>query len=83
MMLKAEGGGVKNVIGTVTVPADWPNEQRVREVKREIPPGATVELQTHRRRWPADVGEDSLAASGQGGPGGGHLRGPAADGPSA
>jgi hypothetical protein len=42
MSLKAEGGGLKNVIGTVTVPADWPNQQRVREVKREIPPGATV-----------------------------------------
>jgi hypothetical protein len=42
MSLKAEGGGLKNVIGTVTVPAEWPNQQRVREVKREIPPGATV-----------------------------------------
>jgi transglutaminase-like putative cysteine protease len=42
MLLKAEGGGVKNVIGTVTVPADWPDEQRVRVVKQEIPPGATV-----------------------------------------
>jgi hypothetical protein len=42
MRLKAEGGGVKNAIGTVTVPADWPNQQQVREVKREIPPGATV-----------------------------------------
>ncbi len=42
MRLKAEGGGVKNVIGTVTVPADWPDEQRVRVVKQEIPPGASV-----------------------------------------
>ena len=42
MRLKAEGGGVKNVIGTVTVPADWPNQQRVRVVTQEIPPGATV-----------------------------------------
>jgi transglutaminase-like putative cysteine protease len=42
MRLKAEGGGVKNVIGTVTIPADWPDQQRVRVVKQEIPPGATV-----------------------------------------
>ena len=42
MIFKAEGGGVKNVIGTVTVPADWPNQQRVRVVQQEIPPGATV-----------------------------------------
>jgi transglutaminase-like putative cysteine protease len=42
MRLKAEGGGVKNVVGTVTVPADWSDQQRVRVVKQEIPPGATV-----------------------------------------
>jgi hypothetical protein len=42
MVLKAEGGGVKNVTGTVTVPADWLNQQRVREVRRDIPPGATA-----------------------------------------
>lgn len=42
MVLKAEGGGFRNLLGTVTVPADWPNQQRVRVVKQDLPPGATV-----------------------------------------
>ena len=42
MVLKASGGGFKNVVGTVTVPGDWPNQQRVRVVKDDLPPGAVV-----------------------------------------
>jgi hypothetical protein len=46
MILKAEGGGFRNVIGTLTVPMDWPNQQRVKVVNEELPPGATVKYQT-------------------------------------
>lgn len=42
MVFQAQGGACKNVTGTVTVPADWPNQQRVRIVKEDLPPGATV-----------------------------------------
>lgn len=42
MVLQAEGGSFKNVFGTVTVPADWPGQQRVRAVKEDLPPGAAV-----------------------------------------
>ena len=39
---QAQGGGVKDVTGTVTVPADWPDQQRVRIVKEKLPPVAKV-----------------------------------------
>ena len=42
MVLKAAGGGFKNLVGKVTVPADWPDQQRVRVVKEDLPAGATV-----------------------------------------
>ena len=42
MVLKAQGGGFKNLTAFVTVPADWPDQQRVRVVKEDLPPGATV-----------------------------------------
>ncbi len=42
MIFQAQGGACKNVTGTVTVPADWPNQQRVRTVKENLPPGATI-----------------------------------------
>ena len=40
--LQGEGGGFRNLAGTITVPADWPNQQRVRVVKEDLPPGAAV-----------------------------------------
>lgn len=46
MVLKAEGGGLKNVSATVTVPMDWPGQQRVRVVQEDLPPGATVSYKT-------------------------------------
>jgi len=46
MVFKAQGGIFKDLVGTVTVPADWPNQQRVRVVKEELPPGATVTYRT-------------------------------------
>ena len=46
MVLKAQGGGFKNVDAAVTVPADWPDQQRVRVVKEDLPPGATVSYRT-------------------------------------
>ena len=46
MVLKAEGGGFKNVSATVTVPMDWPNQQRVRVVQEDLPPGAVVSYKT-------------------------------------
>ena len=42
MVLKATGGGFKNLVGKVTVPADWPDQQRVRVVKEDLPAGAVV-----------------------------------------
>lgn len=42
MSFLAQGGACKNVTGTVTVPADWPEQQRVRIVKEDLPPGATA-----------------------------------------
>ena len=42
MVFQAQGGAFKNVTGTVTVPADWPDQQRVQSVKEDLPPGATV-----------------------------------------
>jgi transglutaminase-like putative cysteine protease len=42
MVFEAHGGPVRDVTGTVTVPADWPGQQRVKVVKEEIPRGATV-----------------------------------------
>ena len=46
MVLKAEGGNFKNVLATVTVPMDWPGQQRVRVVQEDLPPGATVSYKT-------------------------------------
>lgn len=45
VVLKAQGGGFKNLTVTVAVPADWPDQQRVRVVKEDLPPGATVTYQ--------------------------------------
>lgn len=42
MILTAQGGGVKNILGTLTVPCDWPGQQRVEIAEQELPPGATV-----------------------------------------
>lgn len=42
LLLQAGSGSFKNVQGCVTVPADWPHQQRVRAVKQEAPPGATI-----------------------------------------
>ena len=46
MVLKAEGGAFKNLVGTVTVPGDWPGQQRVRVVKENLPSGAAVDYKT-------------------------------------
>jgi hypothetical protein len=42
MVIEAQGGGFRNFSGTVTVPADWPGQQRVRVVEEDLPAGATV-----------------------------------------
>jgi hypothetical protein len=42
MVFTAQGGPVRDVTGTVTVPADWSDQQRVKTVKEELPPGAKV-----------------------------------------
>jgi hypothetical protein len=55
MVLKAQGGGFKNLVAAVTVPADWPDQQRVRVVKEDLPPGATVGYRTI-----ADVGDQTV-----------------------
>jgi transglutaminase-like putative cysteine protease len=42
MVIKAEGGNFRNIVGSRTVPMDWPDQQVVRVVKEELPPGATI-----------------------------------------
>ena len=42
MVIKAEGGAFRNIVGTRTVPMNWPDQQVVRVVKEELPPGASV-----------------------------------------
>ena len=44
MVITAEGGGFKRILGTTTVPMDWP-EQRVRIVGQDLSPGVTVSYQ--------------------------------------
>jgi transglutaminase-like putative cysteine protease len=46
MVIKAEGGVFRNIVGTRTVPGDWPGQQVVRVVKEELPPGASVSYTT-------------------------------------
>lgn len=41
MIVTAEGGGFRSIVGTVTVPMDWP-EQRVRTIKEDLSPGVTL-----------------------------------------
>ena len=83
MSLKAEGGGVENVTGTVTVPADWPHQQRVREVKRELPPGATMSYKIIEDVGRQMVVKIPLLPAGEEVLRGGHVRGPAAGDTSA
>ncbi len=44
MVITAEGGGFKRIVGATTVPMDWP-EQRVRIVGQDLSPGVTVSYQ--------------------------------------
>ena len=53
MVLKAQGGGFKNLAVTVAVPADWPDQQRVRVVKEDLP-RCDRHLPADRRRRPAN-----------------------------
>jgi len=45
MVIAAEGCGFKRIVGTTTVPMDWP-EQRVSVVGQDLSPGVTVSYQT-------------------------------------
>ena len=55
MVIKADGGGFRNIVGTRTVPMEWPDQQSVRVVKEELPPGATITYSTLE-----DVGRQML-----------------------
>ncbi len=44
MVVIAEGSGFHGLVGTTTVPTDWP-EQRVREVEEDLSPGVAVSYQ--------------------------------------
>ncbi len=44
MVITAEGGGFKKIVGMTTVPMDWP-EQRVRIVGQDLSPGVNVSYQ--------------------------------------
>jgi hypothetical protein len=46
MVLKAQGGSFRNLTLTVTVPGDWPDQQRVRVVKEDLPAGAAISYKT-------------------------------------
>lgn len=46
MVIKAEGGGFKAIVGTRTVPMDWPDQQVVRIVKEDLPSGASISYKT-------------------------------------
>ncbi len=45
MIVTADGGGFRGIVGTVTVPMDWP-EQRVQVLKEDLSPGVAVSCQT-------------------------------------
>jgi hypothetical protein len=45
MIITAEGSGFRSIVGTVTVPADWP-EQRVRAVEEDLSSGVSISYQT-------------------------------------
>ena len=45
MIVKANGGAFKSLVGTVTVPMDWP-EQQVRIVGQDLSPGVKVTYKT-------------------------------------
>lgn len=46
MLIKAEGGNFRNIVATRTVPMTWPDQQSVRVVKEDLPPGATITYST-------------------------------------
>jgi hypothetical protein len=43
MIITASGGPCTGLVGTVTVPMDWPGLQEVREVSQDLAPGAKVQ----------------------------------------
>jgi hypothetical protein len=45
MIVTADGGAFQRIVGTVTVPMDWP-EQQVRVVDQDLSPGVSVSYQT-------------------------------------
>lgn len=55
MVIKADGGGFRNIVGTRTVPMEWPDQQSVRVVEEELPPGATITYKTLK-----DIGRQML-----------------------
>ena len=46
MVIKAEGGGFRDIVGSMAIPADLPGEQKVRVVNEDLPRGATVRYKT-------------------------------------
>jgi len=44
MVVTADGGGFHGIVGTTTVPMDWP-EQRVRPTEEDLSPGVTISYQ--------------------------------------
>jgi transglutaminase-like putative cysteine protease len=44
MVVTAQGGEFHQIVGTTTVPTDWP-EQRVRAVEEDLSPGVTISYQ--------------------------------------
>ena len=46
LIIKAVGGTFRNVVGSMAIPGEWPDEQRSRVVKEDLPRGATVSYKT-------------------------------------
>lgn len=45
MLMTAQGSGFRRVVGTLTVPTDWP-EQRVRVIEEDLSSGVSISYQT-------------------------------------
>ena len=45
MLMTAQGSGFRRVVGTITVPTDWP-EQRVRVIEEDLSSGVSISYQT-------------------------------------
>ncbi len=72
MVVTAQGSAFHRIVGTITVPTDWP-DQRVRVVDEDLAPGATVSYQMIEDTARQMIDPDSQPPGGRGGPGRGDV----------